>query len=48
MNEKQTQQRIADNWHFVEQKVRQVAIESERDPESVRIIGVSKYVDEVL
>ena len=48
MNEKQTQQRIADNWHFVEQKVRQAAIDSERNPESVRIIGVSKYVDEVL
>ena len=48
MNEKQKQQRIADNWQCIQQKVREAATASNRSPESVRIIGVSKYVDEEL
>lgn len=48
MNEKQIQQRIADNWRGIEQKVREAAIASAREPESVRIIGVSKYVGQEL
>lgn len=48
MTEQQKQQRIDDNWKFVQQQVHDTAVECKRDPESVRIIGVSKYVDEGL
>ena len=48
MTEQQTQQRINENWQFVQQQVRETAIACARDPNSVRIIGVSKYVDEEL
>lgn len=37
--------RIRDNWQAVQQAVQQAAIDSNRDPHSIRIIGVSKYVD---
>lgn len=48
MIERQTQQRIDSNWQGVKQRVREAARASGRDPDSVRIIGVSKYVDETL
>ena len=48
MTEQQTQQRIDENWQFVKQQVCETARASGRDPDSVRIIGVSKYVDENL
>ena len=48
MTEQQTQQRIDENWQFVKQQVCETARASGRDPDSVRIIGVSKYVDETL
>lgn len=37
--------RIADNWNQVQAEVAEAARASDRDPQSVRIIGVSKYVD---
>ena len=48
MTEPQTQQRIDGNWQVVKQQVREAARASGRDADSVRIIGVSKYVDEKL
>jgi len=48
MTEQQTQQRIDQNWQFVQQQVRETALACGRDADSVRIIGVSKYVDETL
>ena len=48
MTEQQTQQRIDENWQFVQQQVRETASACGRAPDSVRIIGVSKYVDETL
>ncbi len=48
MIEQQTQQRIDQNWQFVQQQVRETALACGRDADSVRIIGVSKYVDETL
>ena len=48
MTEQHTQKRIDENWQFVQQQVRETALSCERDPDSVRIIGVSKYVDEEL
>ena len=37
--------RIALNWADVRKAVREAAIDAHRDPESIRVIGVSKYVD---
>lgn len=37
--------RIAENWKQVQSDVADAARASDRDPQSVRIIGVSKYVD---
>jgi pyridoxal phosphate enzyme (YggS family) len=48
MTEQQTQQRIDENWQFVQQQVRETLLDCGRGPDSVRIIGVSKYVDETL
>ncbi len=48
MTEQQTQKKIVENWQFVQQQVRDTALESGRAPDSVRVIGVSKYVDETL
>ena len=48
MTEQQTQQRIDQNWQLVQQQVRETALACGRDADSVRIIGVSKYVDETL
>ncbi len=48
MTEQQTQQRIDQNWQFVQQQVRETALACGRDADSVCIIGVSKYVDETL
>ena len=48
MIEKQTQQRIEDNWHFIQQQVGDAAVASAREPAAVRVIGVPKYVDEKL
>jgi pyridoxal phosphate enzyme (YggS family) len=45
MIEQQMQQRLSENWQAVQQKVREVAINSGRAEDSVQIIGVSKYVD---
>jgi len=45
MIEQQKQQRLSENWQAVQQKVREVAINSGRAEDSVQIIGVSKYVD---
>ena len=48
MTEEQTQKRIDQNWQSVKQQVRETALACARDPDSIRIIGVSKYVDEQL
>ena len=45
MIEQQKQHRISENWRAVQQKVREAAVRAGRDPDSVQIIGVSKYVD---
>ena len=37
--------RVKQNWLGVKEAVRQAAVDSGRDPDAVRIIGVSKYVD---
>lgn len=39
------QARLAENWHAVESAVADAAIAARRDPSSVTIIGVTKYVD---
>jgi hypothetical protein len=40
-----TRQRLADNWNAVVREVREAAAACDRDPDSIRIIGVTKYVD---
>lgn len=45
MIEQQQQQRLSENWQTLQQQVSEAAIRSGRDPDSVQIIGVSKYVD---
>jgi pyridoxal phosphate enzyme (YggS family) len=37
--------RIASNWSEVKHAVGKAAMDSDRDPDSIRVIGVSKYVD---
>ena len=37
--------RIRSNWAAVQQAVQKAAIDSDRDPDAIRVIGVSKYVD---
>lgn len=39
---------IADNWHRVVDEASEAAVAAGRQPESVRIVGVSKYVDATL
>ncbi|MAI32951.1 MAG: YggS family pyridoxal phosphate enzyme [Planctomycetaceae bacterium TMED240] len=48
MTEQETQQRIVHNWQSVQQQVRETALACGRDPNAIRIIGVTKYVDEQL
>lgn len=45
MMEKAKRDRLADNWNSVVQDVAQAATDAGRDPDSVCIIGVTKYVD---
>lgn len=45
MMDAQLQARLTDNWHAVESAVADAAVASGRDPSSVTIIGVTKYVD---
>lgn len=45
MMDARLQARLADNWHAVESAVADAAIAAGRDPSSVTIIGVTKYVD---
>ena len=40
--------RIRSNWLSVTDQVRRSAIQAGRDPSLIRVIGVSKYVDEVM
>lgn len=46
MTEEQKRRRIAENWASVQRTVQEAAIASGRCLESVRVIGVTKYVDE--
>ena len=46
MTEEQKRRRIAENWASVQRTVQEAAIASGRCRESVRVIGVTKYVDE--
>lgn len=48
MIEKHKQQRLEDNWQHVQQQVSEATAASSRERDSVRIVGVSKYVDEHL
>ena len=41
----ETAQRIADNWERVSNEVAEAAHQAARDPNSVSVIGVTKYVD---
>lgn len=45
MIETPQQRRIVDNWRQVVQDVSEAASKHDRDPEAVRIIAVTKYVD---
>lgn len=41
----ETERLVRSNWHEVENQIRAAADAAERRPDSVRVIGVSKYVD---
>ncbi|MGI9472091.1 MAG: YggS family pyridoxal phosphate-dependent enzyme [Rubripirellula sp.] len=45
MIDQAARQRIADNWNSVVEEVHGAASDCGRDPSSVHVIGVSKYVD---
>ena len=45
MIDSKTRDRLQQNWQLVQSDVRDAAAHSLRDPDSITIIGVSKYVD---
>ena len=45
MTDEELSDRLKENWQLVQDEVSQAAIDCGRDPGSIKIVGVSKYVD---